>query len=137
MSEQQILEAELVARQKEVAELEATLANLNKELETLQQLLIQRQETGPSQQTLPETLLETPIIRTPSVADSVLSMTYREWKPTLTIEPAKVAIEKPVVLAEAEPLVEKILFLDWWKNNWPWVATGFVGFILVITLAKD
>ncbi len=158
MSEQQILEAELEARQQEVAELEITLANLEKELETLQQFLIQRQEAAPSQEILPETIVDTPIIRTPSVADSILSMTYREWIPTFTIEAPKVvveepsrvpipiappieapkvAVEEPLILAEPEPLKEKILFLDWLKNNWPWIGIGLVSLSLIITIAKD
>ena len=144
MTEQQILEAELATRQKEVGELEgtlgnleATLVNLNQELETLEQFLAERQETGPSEETLPEVIDDTPIVRTPSTADSILLMTYREWKPTFVIEAPKVVVEEPVVLAEPELIKEEILSVDWLKKNWALIGIGLVGLSLFVTIAKD
>ncbi len=45
--------------------------------------------------------------------------------------------EEPLTLAEAEPVKEKILSLDWLKKNWLWVGVGIVSLGLVITIAKD
>ncbi|HEC65509.1 MAG TPA: DNRLRE domain-containing protein [bacterium] len=46
-------------------------------------------------------------------------------------------VEEPLILAEPEALKERILLLDWLKNNWPWVGVGLVGLSLIITIAKD
>ena len=61
-----------------------------------------------------------------------------QLEPIPIMAPIEIPItEKPLILAEVEPLKEKILSLDWLKNNWPWVGVGLVGLTLIITLAKD
>ncbi len=61
-----------------------------------------------------------------------------QLEPIPIMAPIEIPItEKPLILAEVEPLKEKILSLDWLKNNWHWVGVGLVGLTLIITLAKD